>query len=333
MDMITRYAESVRRKKTKRLRNYYNENGLTLIGINDSQEIFDQTVFRKGLLDYLAKMLKDEKTSATIINAFSPIFNRTDHIDYFLKSNLSIKEIKNIQLASMLVMFEEKIKELHLPKFVGKVGNINKRLYRQEENDDKLHLSDIIRQSKEPIVIYSCGLSDLILESDSDFCGEKIVVKEDSVIKVIDGVENNINNILSLNNKTDIYVLGVQSKKNRILRDKILEYNRRLSDLCDKYDLQYVDTGAIYQEQTRELATYKLVTIIIENMYNRKFWKKNTPKSINNNFTVDGNGLSDLLVYLYQNTVEQEESQMNEQKKSRVQEEFKIVEKVLLKRM
>lgn len=352
MDSINHYGESIRRKKVRQLRKYYNENGLNIIGLNDNQGIYDKTLSRKSLLDYIVEMLDEEETSVININAFCQLFNRTEHIDYFLKSNLSLKEIKDIQLGSVLVALGEKLKTMHFPKVVGKLGYINKKLYREEENDSKFRLADTIRDSKEPIIIYSCGLKDLMLECSSDIYDEMIVAKEGTVIKVMNGIENNINNILSLNNQADIFVLGaclselLRKKENVLPVEVLLEYNKQLSILCNKYGVQYVDIESIYQGYTsskkKDLATYKLARLIIEHIYIRKFWSKKSLNISNNDFTIEGNGTNDLLVYLYQSLMKLEEDYMslsgrevhiNEQKKLCIQKELETVEKVLLKKM
>ena len=80
--------------KIDKIKDYYKE-GLTIVGLNDSQGVnTTSTFFRKGLLEYLSSKLTTVELEPLVINAFSPFMNKTEHIDYFLKANLSLEEIK-----------------------------------------------------------------------------------------------------------------------------------------------------------------------------------------------------------------------------------------------
>ena len=92
------YGQAIRCRKIENLTSYYQDKGLTLIGLNDSQGVNTTTLFRKGLLEYLADSLKIDDINPVIINAFSLMFNKTEHINYLLESNLSLDEIKELQV-------------------------------------------------------------------------------------------------------------------------------------------------------------------------------------------------------------------------------------------
>ncbi len=81
--------------KIEELKKYFQTHDLTIVGLNDSQGVNTTTLFRKGILEYIADCLNSGKNDSTIINAFSLMFNKTEHIDYLLEGNLSLEEIKN----------------------------------------------------------------------------------------------------------------------------------------------------------------------------------------------------------------------------------------------
>ena len=89
-------------EKIEKLIQHYKDNGLLIVGLNDSQGVnTTSTFFKKGLLEYLAAALTSEELTPEVINAFSLTMNKTEHIDYFLKNNLSLEEIK---LSVLLVL-------------------------------------------------------------------------------------------------------------------------------------------------------------------------------------------------------------------------------------
>ena len=78
--------------KIKKLTDYYKNDGLTIIGMNDSQGVnTTSTIFTKGLLEYLGEILTTDELNPTVINTFSLLMNKTEHIDYFLRSNLNLE--------------------------------------------------------------------------------------------------------------------------------------------------------------------------------------------------------------------------------------------------
>jgi len=150
--------------KLEQLRQYYDDKGLVIVGLNDSQGVNTTNLFRKGLLEYLADLLTDGQIDAKVINAFSLMFNKTEHIDYFLKSNLSVEDIKALQVSGMVSALEKAMKDFHMPTILGKIGYVSKALYRKKSGDSEIFLTDSIREAFEPIIIYSCGANDLMRE-------------------------------------------------------------------------------------------------------------------------------------------------------------------------
>ena len=60
------------------------------------------------------------------------------------------------------------------------------------------------------------------------------------------GVERNFYNILSINDKSDIYVLNA-SIPNTLeeVKNLVISFNESLYNLCTKYNLTYIDRNSI----------------------------------------------------------------------------------------
>ena len=118
-------------EKRKKLIDYYKDSGLLIVGLNDSQGVnTTSTFYKKGLLEYLAAALTSEELTPEVINAFSLTMNKTEHIDYFLKNNLSLEEIKLSQIYSVVSALEKVMTDIGLPKFLGKVGYASSLIYK-----------------------------------------------------------------------------------------------------------------------------------------------------------------------------------------------------------
>ena len=293
---------------------YYRDKGLTIIGLNDSQGVnITTTFFKKGLLDYLAYALTDDTLKPQVINAFSLTMNKTEHIDYFLKNNLSLEEIKLSQIYSVVSAFEKVMKDIGLPKCLGQLGNLYKLVYNPKYGDEQIKITTSLRESQEPIVIYSSGVNDLMREVGGNPFGIKKSYKERdkkpnyyytlektnnpySLKKVIDSIDRNFNNILSINEHADIYTLGayvpksLQSSEMDIFRNLIIAYNEELENLCKKYEVTFIDTENIGKEYNNSKINFHissqghnvLAENILEHIYENKIVlnKQNTYKNI-----------------------------------------------------
>ena len=157
------------KEKLKDLIDYYKDDGLTIVGLNDSQGVnTTSTIFKKGLLEYLASELKTDKFNPTVINAFSLLMNKTEHINYFLKSNLSIEEIKLSKVYSSVLTLEKFMVNRHLPKSLGKIGYISTFRNLINRDDDTTCITSLLEEASNPIIIYSSGYSNLKREIDFD---------------------------------------------------------------------------------------------------------------------------------------------------------------------
>lgn len=63
-------------QKIEQLIKYYKDNGLLIVGLNDSQGVnTTSTFFRKGLLEYLASALTNEELTPEVIRRNKTITN------------------------------------------------------------------------------------------------------------------------------------------------------------------------------------------------------------------------------------------------------------------
>ena len=357
--------------KLKRLKNYYSEKGLLIIGLNDSQGVnVTSAFFKKGLLEYIANALTNEKTKPAVINAFSLTMNKTEHIDYFLYNNISLEEIKLSQIYSAVSAFEKVMTDLNLPRWLGKTGYIYKKVYKKEANDRNIKLADSIKYVPEPTIIYSSGVNNLMREVGANPYSIKKIYKERFetpnyfytlskskdlrvLNKVIDSIEKNYYNILSINDKADIYTLGAyvpKSLKNEdmdVFRDLICRYNERLIMLCNKYNITFIDTETIGKKYANKEIGFHisgaghnvLANTILGYMYKRKF--ESNIKNLDINFeklelmNKGAKGIIELCRYDYEECIINAQNEMGFGQQRQIQiatehrREQEVFEKVL----
>lgn len=290
------------KQKIKALVDYYKKDGLSIIGLNDSQGVnTTSTFFKKGLLEYLANALTTKELSPTVINAFSLLMNKTEHIDYFLENNLSLEEIKLSQTYSAVAAMEKVMEDINLPHFLGKLGYIYKLVHMPKKNDKNIHISTVLKESKEPTVIYSSGVNNLMREvGNNPFAIKKDYIDRferpnydytferakdhETLYKVTSGIERNFERILSINSNADIYALGAYVPKSlekedmNIFRELVLSYNGVLERLCRNYHVTYINTEAIGKSFNSGDVNFhiskeghnKLANHILEYMYENK---------------------------------------------------------------
>lgn len=313
----------INRIKLEQLKDYYSDKNLTIIGLNDGERVNKRRTAKYLVLDYLSGLIKREAKETIIIDLLSTTFNKTEHINYFLESNLSVDEIKHLEFDGQVSNLETKMEKHHLPKFLGKAGNIGKLFWWEDPEDEQIFLTDTIKDSSELVVVYSCGRKDL---------------KEGrSIGEVISNVETNISNLLSLNNNANIYVLGLN---NYDLTNSILvhKYNSEILKLCRKYNIKYIDT-------TKELTNFELAQNMAEDLYVRKIKLngKFNRDSIQPEMKVYNNKTLDILVSLKRDlkrlqqelTVlsDEEDREQCLEKISEVERQKKVVEKIARKRL
>ncbi len=290
-------------EELKYLKQYYKDTTLAMIGLNDSQGInCNVDFFKDSFFGILVSALKDYGVAVTDIDAFSGLFNKTEHIDYLLDSNLTYEEIKELNICGMIKSLEKIATDLSLPKFIAKLANIYKFAIKTNENDKEIKITDILKTSKEPIIIYSTGSNNLMREVGNN---PAAIVKDyknrdkkpnynytldkmsdPKVFQgVMDGVENNFKKILDINNTADIYALGLytpHSFHKEGLDDFINlknQYNDSLMDICSKYHMTYIDMNAFgdyfskgdFNFHISSKAHNYLASYVLSIIYNRKF--------------------------------------------------------------
>lgn len=310
-------------QKIEKLINYYKDKGLLIVGLNDSQGVnTTSTFFKKGLLEYLAAALTSGKLMPEVINAFSLTMNKTEHIDYFLKNNLSLEEIKLSQIYSVISALEKVMTDIGLPKFIGQIGNAYRLIYTPRKGDENVKISTSLKQVQEPVMIYSSGVNDLMREVGANPFGIKGVYKArdkkpnyyytlektnnpETLKKVMDAIERNYDTILGINPNTDIYTLGayipksLQSEEMNIFRDLVIAYNEELLNLCKQYGITFVDTEEVGKKYNNSENNFHISTAghnalanyILGYMYHNKFKLNNSvKKEISNSIEIANKG-------------------------------------------
>ena len=176
--------------------------------------------------------------------------NKTEHINYYLKSNLSIEEIKLSNVYSTVLTLEKFMVNRHLPKALGKIGYLSTFKNLVNMDDDITHITSVLEEASSPIIIYSSGYSNLKREIDYDgvntpknydYTLSKIKSKK-TLSNVMKGIERNFYNILSINDKSDIYVLNAPIPNSlEEIKNLVISFNDSLYNLCTKYNLNYID--------------------------------------------------------------------------------------------
>lgn len=315
------------KEKISELIKYYENKKLLIVGLNDSQGVnVNSTFFKKGLLEYIASILSSKNIDTEIINAFSLSMNKTEHIDYFLKHNLTLEEIKLSQIYSTVSALQKVMSDLGLPKVLGEIGNLSRIIYTPKSGDEKIKISTSLKEAEEPIVIYSSGVNNLMREVGNNpfsikrdfnkrnetpnyyYTLEKS--KNDNTLKVVfDSIERNFNNILGINNKTDIYALGTYIPKSLqyaemdIFRDLIIRYNIYLEKLCKEYGVTFINTEEVGNKYVTGENNFHITSSghnvlardIIEKMYDKKISNHTTYYKEYKPFEILDNGSKGML--------------------------------------
>ena len=360
------------KRKIKKLTDYYKNNGLTIVGLNDSQGVnTTSTIFKKGLLEYLNNKLIGGYLDSTVINAFSLLMNKTEHIDYFLKANLSLEEIKLSRVYGMVRALEKVMTDVHLPKSLSKVGYLYKLCAIPKNKDASTYLTSTLEDAKEPIIIYSSGINNLMCEvGNNPFAISKDYKDRDkrpnynytldkvnnpnTLNKVMHGIDKNFYNLLSINESSDIYALGSYTPASlrdidmKIFQNLILEYNERLTSLCNSYHITYINTEKIGNMYNKSKVNFHINTkgvrvlaeTILESIYDNKFNNSKEEIGFHTTFYSTDNGPYDVIdsllmeKFLLLDKNEQligYDKVRNEQKIDEIKSEIKVFKKVLQK--
>ncbi len=264
-------------EKIVKLRDYYKDE-LTIIGFNDL-EVVSKVIsfFKKSLLDNLADILRSKEVEPVIIDCFSSLMNKTEHINYYLKSNLSIEEIKLSKVYSNVLSLGKFMLNRHLPKALGRIGYLSTFRNLVNKDDDITCITSVLEETSSPIIIYSSGYSNLKREigfdgvnipKDYNYTLNKIRSKK-TLSNVIGGIEKNFYNILSINDKSDIFVLNTPIPDSlEEIKNLVISFNNSLYDLCNKYNLTYINrnnTDNTYKSLSEEIISALYINKFITN--------------------------------------------------------------------
>ena len=181
-------------EKINKLRNYYQNRKLLILGLGDYLGSDILSFFRSDLSHELVSFFNNSRISLDTINLPYLMVNKPEYIDYFIKNNLSIEEIKLIQVYTSI-------------SNLGNIGNISRLTYNSKAEDRKIRLAYAIRDAYEPIIIYS----------------RKII--NNNIENTIKSIAKNYETILGLNSTSDIYTIGLKSIS---LNEQINYYNKEL---------------------------------------------------------------------------------------------------------
>ncbi len=243
--------------------NYDYSDKITLVSLNDSllQNLKSNNQSKNDIVVYRVA----EKLSAKGLENILPIdcgnlfVNKQHNINEFLRNNLSLAEIKMVQQLGIDKARHGVAKLAISPKL--------KNYYNIEKKDEKIHISDAIKESKKVGVLLSCVSNDIMssvwvnpisyMLAHIPFMDKnvlkrtKVLLKDESLRDiVIDGLKQNIENILGINDKARICVFG-------IYRPKILpkdfdfifnEINSKVADLSNIYSQSYIDINDVHSK-------------------------------------------------------------------------------------
>ena len=260
--------------KVQKLKEYYQDKKLIILGANDLKSLGREGVeIKTKLLKYMKNILSTEEVEPIIFDCFSNIYNRLEHLDYFLTNNLSLRDNTLLQESSLISLY-------------------NNLTVRDQGN---IYLSTALKESKEPLVIYSSGFTSLVNESCISeeglkksynlkrnreyFCALDKVKNPRICNKIIGGIERNLENLYTLNGKSDIYVLGYDLAYDQSLsfdvRKVISHYNDKIMELCKEYNVTYIDDKILKDEFNYRYVSYlmSLLNYIIDDLYKKKVTK------------------------------------------------------------
>ncbi len=290
--MLKVVDNSTIQEKIDKLRKYYENKGLLIVGLNDSTDFNTKsTILKKNAVKNLASFFEKNKFNPQTIDAVSPVLNKTEHIDYFLKNNVSLEDIKLLQKYSTVSHYESTMHRLGLPKFIGKIGYGKVLFNIPKQTDSEVKISTSLYDYQEPLLIYSSGVSDLMraigynpfrikydYQKKDELPNYNYMIDKINNPMIIEGImksiSQNLNNILCINNNTNIYVLGA-SEFNTLspissnpFSNPINSYNDKLEKICKRYNIDFINVDQLCYKASNKYDN--LIKYIIEDLYQKK---------------------------------------------------------------
>lgn len=210
-------------QKRKIVEIYYRRNEFVLINMND----YD---YHPNLGASLTKDIQRKiKANGLTVDMGSSLFHTTEHFDVWLGHNLTLEELDRIRFflkasTKEEAFVEEGFKEEKIQKWLEKI------YYREKEMKGEIGIGDLIRQTKEPLILYTVGASNLMRVigthpelvqaqfEDPKMVGQNIqlILKcEDpnTYQKIGDAIKRNFENIYQLNPNAKVFVPSIRMAK------------------------------------------------------------------------------------------------------------------------
>ena len=286
------------------------DNKITLISLNDSllQNLNTHNQNKTDIVLYRVAQKLQQKGLENIlsIDCGNLFINKQHNITEFLHNNLSLAQIKAIQQLGI-------DKTRHgIAKLV--VSKNLKNYYNIEENDNEIHISDAIKNSKNVGVLLSCVANDMMSSvwvnpishmlaripfMDKNALKRTEVILKDQTIRdqITDSLKINIEQILGINDDTKICTFG-------IFRPSILpkdfetifnEINNNLQVITQMYNQSYIDINDLkskiidFHPNAKGYETIACRTADeLSKTFASKVNKKNIKKFDYNNLGLDG---------------------------------------------
>lgn len=313
---------SINKDSVKEIVKFYDNEPITLICFNDSQTLnLNFCFWEPNAMEYVQNELVNQGASVNFVNTASLKYNKTNHIDKMLINNLSIEEIKTLNLIGSKTYFTELSSQINFPIDLNFIGPLFADSVKN--GDESMHISSMIKNSSHPIIIYSSGANDLMRTLNNNPLSIKKYDKNGnindsylySIYKsnqsfvlddIMKQVETNFKNIYSVNPNSKIYALSLYVPSNITGEDMqpfieiINKYNQRLDELCKIYGVHYISTAElapVYTEKNNfhisEKGHKTLANLLIQEIAHDCLDTQHYNHSqYSNNFNITNNGLN-----------------------------------------
>lgn len=215
---------------------------------------------KKSFLNVIKDHVSNDENQVEVIDMFNMFVNKSWNIDEFLKHNLTLEELKNMKKACINVNGEDLLCKVAYPKDLSLLDPVL-------PGDSEKRITDMMKKSDELIMFYQSGSNNIMYELqgnplaglfDKKMRNRAIgLMENDDIIKsVINGMEKNIYNILTIKDDANLQIMGLyipkafsilgnKSEGFRKMNDFIKRFNEYVKDLSFKYAANYVDIEPI----------------------------------------------------------------------------------------
>lgn len=215
---------------------------------------------KKGFMQLLYEELIKEGINIDVIDLFSMFINKSWNFDEVLKHNLTIEEIKNMQKSAVMVNREDFFNRIFISKELEHLSEVKKE-------DNKKRITDLMKEYEDVLMIYQSGSNNLMYQMQANPLGAVLDINmrnralslmqdKQTLNNVISNMDKNLNNILSINNNIELFVLSLYvpklfsmlSKRNdnfKTMVEFIEEFNFKVKSLAYNYGVNYVDITPI----------------------------------------------------------------------------------------